>query len=94
MLKHMVFGTALAALVIAGANNVREAALQLPDRESEQPAPRYVPQFEWQMTVDQHYDAFGSRIYAPESTLVGTGRFASGMAALPRPLGAGEAQIP
>jgi hypothetical protein len=94
MFNQILIVTTFAALAFAGAANAQEqAAVQLPELQSVQ----RMLESAWQRADEQHFDAFGAPISAPESTLAAQDMFAGGVAENAtgqRQLAPGEAQIP
>jgi hypothetical protein len=98
MFKMILIGTTLAALVLSGTASAQEqAAVQLPDAQAVHRMQELVRQMTDHRNYYNYYDAFGTPISAPESTLAAQEMFAGSLAAnatSQRPLAPGEAQIP
>jgi hypothetical protein len=95
MLKMILIGTTLTVLALSGAVNAQEqAAVQLPDMQAIHRMPELLRQAEHRNYYN-YYDAFGTPAATPEWKLAADGAFvSSAVAADPRPLAEGEAQIP
>jgi hypothetical protein len=91
MLKMMLIGTTLAALLSGTASAQEQAAVQLPDAQTVHRMQELLRRAEHRNYYN-YYDAFGTI-----SVLAAQDTFAGGLAATagdPRPLAEGEAQIP
>jgi hypothetical protein len=89
MFKMILIGTTLAALVLSGTASAQEqAAVQLPDVQTIHRMQELLRRAEHRNYYN-YYDAFGTPVATAEGAFVPTV-----VAAGPRPLAEGEAQIP
>jgi hypothetical protein len=96
MFKMILIGTTLAALVLTGTASAQEqAAVQLPDVQAVGRLQELARQRTEHRDYYNYYDAWGTPIAVAESKLLAERAFVPAtVAADPRPLAEGEAQIP